>query len=139
MNDEGRDDLSREEREAFRSLAEISFHPGVNEDRIVMALRSKGLIGPSRRRLRSLFMKAAAAAAILAGAFLLGMQYGSHQPGQPEPMVKPVHEARPSGSDVLVTRGGTSEHADPTVLDDYRDEPDRPGDGGSIYAKRLDN
>jgi hypothetical protein len=136
MNEEERMKLSREEREALRSLSEIRYHPGVNEDRIVKALKKNGLIGQSGRRLPKLFIKAAAAAAVLAGTFLLGMQYGSRTPGYTEPMVKPIQESRPSDRNILVTRG---EAADPTVLDEYRDEPDRPGDGGAIYAKYLEN
>ncbi len=139
MNEEDRNDLSREEREALRSLSEIRYHPGVNEDRIVKALRKKGLVGPARSRFSKLFVKAVAAAAVLAGTFLLGVQYGSRPAGQQTPVVTPIHEFRSSGGDVLVTRGEVVGTGDPTVLDEYRDEPDRPGDGGAIYATYLDN
>jgi hypothetical protein len=78
------------------------------------------------------FVQAAAAAAVLAGAFFMGAEYGTRASKDVEPVLIPVAEEQPAPSRLVVNRKLIE---DPTDLDDYRDEPDRPGNGDVLFAK----
>jgi anti-sigma-K factor RskA len=136
MTEDQNNDLTREEQEAFRSLAETRLHSISDEERIVRALQKRGLIKPSQSsRTWRWVVQATAAAAVLAGTFFVGVQYGSRSSTEVPPVVKPIREERSTTSDFAVTRVLVE---DPSVLEDYRDEPDRPGDGGTLLAKTID-
>jgi len=113
----------------------MRYHSLSDEDRIVKALRKRGYIRPSRRRALRWFIQTVAAAAILIATFLTGVQFGNRSTKEMAPVVKPVREDRSTQSE-LATEKTIIE--DPSVLDDYRDEPDRPGNGNALLAKSLD-
>jgi hypothetical protein len=131
MTEDQRDDLSQEEQKAFRSLREIQRSIG-NEERIVKTLKKRGLIHSSMPRSLRWLVQAAAAVAVLAGAFFMGAEYGTRTSKDIEPVLIPVSEEQPAPSRLVVNRKLIE---DPTDLDDYRDEPDRPGNGDVLFAK----
>jgi hypothetical protein len=128
------EEWSREEREALLRLAETEVDPGIDEERIVRALRRRGLIRPSLPRLRRWMVQATAAAALLGVTFLLGVRYGRNV----RPAALPT--ATPAGEQAVSPRGDDPRglSRDPETLEDYRDEPDRPGDERILLAKALD-
>jgi hypothetical protein len=132
MTEHRDEELSREELEAFRSLAEIRRLPTRDEDRIVRALRKRGLIKPSHRRVWHRFAQAAAIAAVLVVTFYLGMEYGSHSANSVGSNLEPAREATPATDDLLTTR---TPPQIPSSLEDYRDEPDPPETGRVLFAK----
>jgi hypothetical protein len=127
-----RDELSREELEAFRSLRETPNRSFGNEDRIISALKEHGLIRSSSHRGHRWFVQAAAAAAVLAGTFFVGVQYGRQSRVPINPVVTPaIHEQ----SEPIRPTIDRDTVEDPSILDEYRDEPDRPGNGKVIVAR----
>jgi hypothetical protein len=135
MTEEQDKDLSREEQEAFHKLAETRYHSLSDEDRIVRTLRSLGYIRPSHRRMLRWFIQGAAAAAILIVTFLMGVQFGNRPREEITPVVKPTHDDHLTPSQLATEKADIE---DPSVLEDYRDEPDRPGNGNALFAKTLD-
>jgi hypothetical protein len=126
-----RDELSREELEAFRSLRETRNQFFGNEDRIVSALKERGLIRSSTHRGRRWFVRAAAAAAVLAGTFFVGVQYGRQSSAPIDPVVTPATHEQSEPIRRAIDRDTVE---DPSILDEYRDEPDRPGNGKVLVA-----
>ncbi len=131
MTEEPREDLSPEEQKAFRSLREAQYSMS-DEARIVKALERRGLIRSTLPRSWRWVIQAAAAAAVLAGTFFMGVEYGTRASRDIEPAVIPVADEEPAPSRFVQDRGTVE---DPSDLDDYRDEPDRPGNGDVLFAK----
>jgi hypothetical protein len=126
-----RDELSREEMEAFRSLKETRNQSLGNEDLIVSALKTRGLIRSSTHRGHRWFVRTAAAAAVLAGTFFVGVQYGRKSSVPIDPVVTPATREQSEPIRQTIDRGTVE---DPSILDEYRDEPDRPGNGKVLVA-----
>lgn len=103
MSDLRDDELTPEEARAFRLLAESGNPATTNEDRIVAALRERGLLG-ARRSGRAPWAKGLAIAASLVAAFFLGAQYGRSERGGAPAAVEPRPAAEASASDVLLTK-----------------------------------
>lgn len=123
------EELTREEREAFRSLGDGRVRSG-EEERILRALHDRGLVsGPARRRFGGA-LRIAAAAAALAVAFLAGAEYGGRRGESPPPPAASGGDAEDAGFAVA----GLGPR--PT-FDEYRDEPDRPVRGTSLDPKGM--
>jgi hypothetical protein len=135
MTEKRDNDLSREEQEAFHKLAGMCYHSLSDEDRIVKALRKRGFIRPSRRQTLRWFVQTLAAAAILIVTFLMGVRVGDRSSEEITPVVKPVREDHSTPSKLATDKTIIE---DSSVLDDYRDEPDRPGNVNALLAKTLD-
>jgi len=135
MTEKQDNDLSREEQEAFRKLAGMRYHSLSDEDRIVKVLRKRGYIKPSRRRTMRWMVQMVAAAAILIATFLMGVRFGDRSTRESDPFVKPIREDHSTPSKLAATKTVIE---DPSVLEDYRDEPDRPDNGSTLIAKTID-
>lgn len=124
MHEEERNDgLSREEEEAFRLLAEERRYSRKDEDRIVRELAGRGLVHRASRLLIRRTARLAVAAALLLGTFYLGAEYGGRGPDDPPPLAAPASSTDEPRIDVVLGRF----LSDPEpMLDEYRDEPDRP-------------
>ena len=133
MNEEREKDLSHEEQEALRGLA---YEPGDSfgdEDRVVEALARRGLIRRSRPPILRRSIQVAAAAAVLLVTFFLGARYGRNAVEDGAPMVQPAEE-RGASSEFLLTKAGVESSP---VIEEYRDEPDQPGNGGVLFPKVI--
>lgn len=128
-------DLTREEQEAFRSLADKHHYSKGEEDRIVRALQRHGLVKAPPKRAWRWFGQAAAAAAVLAVTFFLGMEYGSKPETVKNSVIKPVRESSHPVQKLVVPKNHVE---DSSALEDYRDEPDHPGNGTIIVVKNLE-
>jgi hypothetical protein len=113
----------------------MRYHSLSDEDRIVKALRKRSYIRPSRRRTMRWMAQMVAAAAILIATFLMGVQFGDRSTRESDPVVKPIREDHSTPSKLAATKTVVE---DPSVLEDYRDEPDRPDNGSTLIAKNLD-
>ncbi|MFH1277766.1 MAG: hypothetical protein ABIK65_05255 [Candidatus Eisenbacteria bacterium] len=127
-HDDRSDELTAEERKAFRSLGDERA-PAGEEERILGALRSRGLVkrAAGRRPFGGAF-RIAAAAALLIGTFLAGAEYGSRR-REPPPI--PSAAGGEEGGFAVAELGAL-----PT-FDEYRDEPDRPVRGVSLDPKGM--
>lgn len=132
MKEDQVDELSGEEQDAFRSLRETQNRSFGDEDRIVRALKERGLIRESSHSGRRWFVRVAAAAAVLAGTFFGGIQYGRQSNVPIDPVVLPVTGEQSEPIRRAIIRDTVE---DPSILDEYRDEPDRPGNGKVLFAR----
>ncbi len=125
MNDNRDDELTREEREAFRLLAESRELADRTEDSVVGALRERGLIdagvgagggvaagaaGTGKRRGAAWvrYGKGLAIAASIAAAFMMGTQYGRTTGGyEASPVSDPLPTSQTRGNDVRLVGGKT--------------------------------
>ena len=104
MSDLRKDELSPEESEAFRLLAESRDLAATNEDRIVTALRERGLLRARRSRFAP-YAKGLAIAASVVAAFLLGTQYGRSEQSAVQPAAEPRPAPQTAASELMLTEG----------------------------------
>ncbi len=130
-------DLTKEERRAFSSLSKVRFYSTDCEEFVIDSLRSRGLIRYKKKSILQSLSWFAAAAAASVFAFLLGVQYGSKASRNTEHYQQPVpikHVRSPS-DDFLASY---YESGEKYSLLDYRDEPDRPGNGDFLFSKVIE-
>jgi hypothetical protein len=114
----------------------MRYHSVSDEERIVKSLRKQGLIRSPRFKMFRRVFQAAAVAAVLIATFMMGAQYGRRAvTTETIPVVKPVRDDHLAPSQLTSSDIVTE---DPSALDDYRDEPDRPDNGGTLFAKTLE-
>ncbi|MFC1852675.1 hypothetical protein ACFL27_20950 [candidate division CSSED10-310 bacterium] len=136
MNDQ-HNGLTDEERQAFQALREGNYYSRKNEDRIVKTLKKQGLIQSSPRPGFQNFLWLATAAAALILTFMLGVQYGRQIVPQPSPAIEHVETKKiPSVPDLDMPRSPKVAN-NQLPVEDYRDEPDRPGNENELFAKTL--
>jgi hypothetical protein len=104
MNDDSTHELSSEEREAFRSLESERVYSIQREDRIVQALKERGLIQEARARWWAGVAKLAAAAAAVVIAFGLGAEYGRRSSEPEVPAAVPIVDQVESPAGLMMTQ-----------------------------------
>jgi hypothetical protein len=123
MSDFQNGELSPEESEAFRLLAESRNPVVTDEDRIVRALRKRGLLREPKSRF-ALYAKGLAIAASVIAAFLLGTQFGRTEQPVVQPVAEPRPAARTSAAEVLLTEASLDLGEDVIVTALNCDDPE---------------